>query len=88
MSVARVGQEPAFQLPGGRGVDEKAWKVEDRRYFPGPGRFVITHYADDVEYHVDAIVDKNLDKGHDFLRTLAEVPPSCAARPSPRPRRV
>ena len=52
------------------GEDDKLWKVEERRYFPMPGTFVITHYADDVEYRADGMIEKNVDKCHDFLRTL------------------
>jgi myosin heavy subunit len=44
--------------------------VEERRYFPMPATFVITHYADDVEYRADGMIEKNVDKCHDFLRTL------------------
>jgi hypothetical protein len=55
-------------------ADDKAWKAEERRYFPMPGTFIITHYADDVEYRADGMIEKNVDKCHLYLRTLAGAP--------------
>jgi tRNA A37 threonylcarbamoyladenosine biosynthesis protein TsaE len=61
-----LGQHPkALQAD-----QDKLWKHEERRFFPMPGTFVITHYADDVEYRADGMIEKNVDKCHDFLRTL------------------
>ena len=34
----------------------------ERRHFPMPGTFVITHYADDVEYQAEGMIEKNIDR--------------------------
>ena len=66
-----LGQLPMGLLPKASQADrDKLWKPEERRFFPMPGTFVITHYADDVEYRADGMIEKNVDKCHDFLRTL------------------
>lgn len=70
----KVARRDLFLKQNGSGsgaADDKLWKSEERRYFPMPGTFVITHYADDVEYRADGMIEKNVDKCHDFLRTLA-----------------
>ena len=70
----RARRDAFFKKSGSAGTstsDDKAWKLEERRFFPMPGTFVITHYADDVEYRVDGMIEKNVDKCHEYLKTLA-----------------
>ena len=77
-------QDPQYQLENGR-IDERRWKTDERRLFPSPTSFVITHYADDVEYDVMGMIEKNVDKGHEYLKTLAPcIKEPLIARSDPR----
>ena len=72
----RVARRDAFvRAEGGEGKDadklDRLWQAQERRHFPMPGTFVITHYADDVEYQAEGMIEKNIDKCHVFLRSLA-----------------
>eukprot|EP00960_Hanusia_phi_P045162 757066-Hanusia_phi.AAC.1 len=67
--LRRTRKEDEKYKKDGR-LDERLWQADERRFFPSSNSFVITHYADDVEYCIDHMIEKNIDKGHAFLRML------------------